>query len=81
MVLSFQAIRSKAGGAAMWIVVGMSSSRKAAAMMQKALESEGILVKIKNISSKIKSSDDTYEVMVLESESVSAREILMEKGF
>lgn len=64
----------------MWIVVGMASSKKIAFKMQKALESEGILVKIANVTGKIKSSDDTYEVLVLESESDSAREILLENG-
>ncbi len=65
----------------MWIVVGMAGSAKQAQAMQKNLESEGILVKIRNVSSKTKNSGDTYEVMVLESETASAREILMEKGF
>ncbi len=65
----------------MWIVVGMASSVKMAQAMQKNLESEGILVKIRNVSSKTKCGSDTYEVMVLESEAASAREILMEKGF
>jgi hypothetical protein len=65
----------------MWIVVGMADSRKTALNMQKALESEGILIKIRNVTSKIKSSDDTYEIMVLESESKSAREVLLENGF
>jgi hypothetical protein len=64
----------------MWIVVGMASSIKTAAKMQKALESEGILVKLTNVTKKIRSSDDTYEVLVLESESDSAREILLENG-
>lgn len=68
------------GGAAMWIVVGMASSRTIAGRMQKLLESEGILVKITNVSKKIKSSDDTYEILVLESESNSAREILLDNG-
>jgi hypothetical protein len=71
----------KKGGAAMWIVVGMASSRKNAGRMQKLLEAEGILVKLTNVSGKIKSSDDTYEILVLESESDSAREILLDNGF
>lgn len=64
----------------MWIVVGMAGSPKMAQTMKKVLEDEGILVKIRNVSSKTKCSGDTYEVMVLESESDSAREILFEKG-
>ena len=47
--------------------------------MQKALESEGILVKLRNVSSKTKRSSDTYEVLVLLSEADAAREILIEK--
>lgn len=65
----------------MWIVVGMASSQKTAHAMHKCLESEGILVKLRNVSSRTKSSSDTYEILVLKSESDSAREILMEKGF
>jgi hypothetical protein len=65
----------------MWIVVGMANSAKMAQTMQKFLESEGILVKIRNVTAKAKCSSDTYEVMVLESESASAREILIEKGY
>lgn len=65
----------------MWIVVGMAGSAKAAQTMQRVLESEGILVKIRNVSAKAKCGADTYEVMVLESESDSAREVLVEKGF
>lgn len=68
------------GGAAVWIVVGMASSKKTACRMQKLLESEGVLVKLKNVSCKIKCSDDTYEILVLASESDTAREILLENG-
>ncbi|MGE5494574.1 MAG: hypothetical protein ACM3S4_04655 [Burkholderiales bacterium] len=65
----------------MWIVVGMAGSRKIACKMQKLLESEGILVKLSNVSGKIKTSDDTYEILVLESEAGLAREILLENGY
>ncbi len=65
----------------MWIVVGMASSQITAQAMQKGLESEGILVKLRNVSSKTKRSSDTYEILVLESESDAAREILIEKGY
>ena len=64
----------------MWLVVGMASSKKAAVTMQKALESEGILVKLRNVSSKAKDGGDTYEILVLESEATQAREILLEHG-
>ena len=64
----------------MWIVVGMAETKKAAEQMQKALESEGILVKLRNVSRRIKCGNDTYEILTLESESALAREILVEKG-
>jgi flavodoxin len=64
----------------MWLVVGMASSKKAAQEMQQALEGEGILVKLRNVSSKSKDGQDTYEILVLESEASQAREILLENG-
>ena len=64
----------------MWLVVGMAGSKKAAVMMQRALEAEGILVKLRNVSSRTKDGSDTYEIMVLESEATQAREILLEQG-
>ncbi len=64
----------------MWLVVGMAGSKKAAVLMQKTLEGEGILVKLRNVSSKAKDGGDTYEILVLESESGQAREILLENG-
>jgi CobQ-like glutamine amidotransferase family enzyme len=64
----------------MWIVVGMVSSAKKAVQLQKALEEEGILVKLRNVSAKAKTTDDTIEVLVLESEADAAREILVENG-
>lgn len=65
----------------MWIVVGMAGSKKAAVTMQKTLEAEGILVKLRNVSSKAKDGGDTFEILVLESESATARDTLIEKGF
>ncbi len=64
----------------MWIVVGMANSQSVANEMQKALEAEGILVKLSNVSNKIKRGNDTYEILVLESESDLAREILLDKA-
>ena len=48
--------------------------------LRTALESEGILVKLRNVSSKTKGGRDTYEILVLESEASQAREILLENG-
>lgn len=64
----------------MWMVVGMAGSEKKAAQLQKALEQEGILVKLRNVSAKAKTGGDTIEVLVLESEADAAREILVENG-
>jgi hypothetical protein len=64
----------------MWMVVGMVGSEKKAAQMQKALEEEGILVKLRNVSAKARTNGDTIEVLVLESEANAAREILVENG-
>lgn len=64
----------------MWMVVGMAGSEKKAAKMQKVLEQEGILVKLRNVTAKTRSSGDTIEVLVLESEAGAARKIIIENG-
>ena len=58
----------------------MVNSKRTASAMQKILEAEGILVKIRNVSEKTKGRGGTFEVLVLESESDLARDILLEKG-
>ena len=65
----------------MWIVVRMANTLLMANNMQTALETEGLLVKLQDVSDKTKRSKNTYEVLVLESELDSAREILIENGF
>lgn len=65
----------------MWIVVGLAGSKSSAQAMQKRLEAEGILVKLRNVTAKARGSGDTYEILVLESEGKAAREILIEHGF
>ncbi len=64
----------------MWIVVGMANSLSMAKSMQSVLEDEGVLVKIRDLSDSTKRKK-TLEVLVLESELDSAREILLENGF
>lgn len=64
----------------MWMVVGMAGSAKKAAQMRKTLEEEGVLVKLRNVSAKAAGNGDTIEVLVLESEADTAREILVENG-
>jgi len=58
----------------------MAGSEKKATQMQRTLEGEGILVKLRNVSAKAKTTGDTIEVLVLESEADAAREILVENG-
>jgi uncharacterized membrane protein len=65
----------------MWIVVGMANSLSMAKNMQSVLEDEGVLVKIRDLTDSTKRSRKTIEVLVLESELDSAREILLENGF
>ena len=64
----------------MWVVVGMANSQSMADSMQEFLESEGILVKLRNTSVRTKRAGNAYEILVLESEVESSREILREKG-
>lgn len=64
----------------MWIVISMSNNKNIADNMQRTLEAEGILVKVRNVSAKTKRNGNTFEVLVLESESDSAKEILFENG-
>ncbi len=64
----------------MWMVVGIAGSEKKAAKMKKVLEQEGILVKLRNVTAKTRSSGDTIEVLVLESEAGAARKIIIENG-
>jgi|AGTN01.3.fsa_nt_gi hypothetical protein len=64
----------------MWMVVGMAGSAKRAAQMQKTLEEEGILVKLRNVTAKTRSNGDTIEVLVLESEAAAARKIIVDHG-
>lgn len=65
----------------MWVVVGMAGTKKTALAMQKGLEAEGILVKLRNVTAQTRSGGDTYEVLVLASEAKLSREILIDLGY
>jgi hypothetical protein len=65
----------------MWMVVGMANNHSMADSMRKALEKEGVLVKVRNASMRAKQASNAYEVLVLESEADSSREILLENGY
>ncbi|NLM50677.1 MAG: hypothetical protein GX196_06980 [Clostridiaceae bacterium] len=64
----------------MWTVIYLAQSKEIAQKLQKALEDEGLLVKVRPIQ---KSQDDSgcYEVLVLESEVEQAHSIIIETGF
>lgn len=64
----------------MWMVVGVANNQSMADRMQNALENEGVLVKIRSSSVRAK-QHSTFEIMVLESESDFARDVLLENGF
>ena len=65
----------------MWMVVGVAGNKTMAHDMQKALEREGILVKLRATSVRASRAGSTFEILVLESEAVPSREILLENGF
>lgn len=65
----------------MWIVVGVANNQSLADRMKKTLENEGILVKVRNASVRARQQGTTFEIMVLESEADSSREVLLENGF
>ena len=65
----------------MWMVVAVANNQSMADRMKKALETEGILVKVRNAGIRAKQNTSTLEIMVLESEAGSSREVLLENGF
>lgn len=64
----------------MWIVINMAKSEELMSQVRSVLEGEGILVKVRPIYKKVGNKQNYYEIMVLESESEEANEILMDKG-
>ena len=65
----------------MWMVVGMANNQSVADSMRTVLEREGVLVKVRNASVRAKQASNAYEVLVLESEADTSREILLENGY
>ena len=65
----------------MWMIVGMANNQSMASGMQKVLEREGVLVKVRNASVRSKQASNAFEILVLESEADSSREILLENGY
>jgi len=60
----------------MWTVIYIAANKNEAEKYQKALAAEGILTKLRPISSSSNSNNVATEVLVLESEAEEAHEIL-----
>lgn len=65
----------------MWMVVAMANNQSMADSMQKVLEQEGVLVEVRNASVRAKQVSNAFEILVLESEADSSREILLDSGY
>lgn len=62
----------------MWVVVSIAKDKAAAEKAKKILDNEGILVDLRPITKKMELG--TYEILVLESEALEARDILSDSG-
>jgi hypothetical protein len=62
----------------MWVVVSIMKDRAAALRAQEILQKEGLLVELRPVARK--KGTGIYEILVLESEALEAREILAERG-
>ena len=62
----------------MWVVVSIAKDKAAAEKAKKILNNEGILVDLRPITKKMELG--TYEILVLESEALEARDILSDSG-
>ncbi len=65
----------------MWTVVYMAQDREMAAKIQRALEEEGILVKLKLIGKEAKGDDNCYEILVPAAEVEQAHNIIIDLEF
>jgi len=65
---------------AQWKVIHMSHSEKNAKEIISLLEREGILARAKQVYKTVSSEENYYEIMVLGSEAVEARELLIENN-
>ena len=62
----------------MWVVVSIARDKTFAQKVKEVLDAEGILVDLRPITKKMEFG--TYEILVLESEALEARDILSETG-
>jgi len=68
----------KVGGYLMWTVIYIAANKNLAEKYQKALAAEGILTKLRPVSSSPLSNSTATEILVPESEAEEAHEILTE---
>ncbi|MBR3015933.1 MAG: hypothetical protein IKH57_02445 [Clostridia bacterium] len=61
-----------------WKVIHMAHSEKNAREILALLEGEGILARAKQVYRAVSSEENCYEIMVLGSEAVEARQMLIE---
>ena len=62
----------------MWVVISITRDKAVAEKAKGVLEKEGVLVDLRPITKKKEAG--TYEILVLESEALEARDILSECG-
>ena len=62
----------------MWVVISITKDKAAAEKVKEFLDKEGILVDLRSITKKKEAG--TYEILVLESEALEARDILSDCG-
>jgi hypothetical protein len=62
----------------MWVVISIARDKPAAQKAKDVLDAEGILVDLRPITKKKELG--TYEILVLESEALEARDVLSESG-
>ena len=62
----------------MWVVISIKKDRESALKEQAILQNEGLLSEIRPVART--KGTGLYEILVLESEAMEAREILAERG-
>ena len=63
-----------------WMVVYMAHGRRQADNVEALLQSEGFLVKRRQLEKSVSDGDGAFELLVLKAEAQEAREVLLEKG-
>lgn len=65
----------------MWVVIYMAQNKKVAEAIEDILRDENILFKTKSIYKNVTPEDNSYEILVPQSEAGEAHAILMENGY